>query len=151
MRLSRLQFKYAVRKCRANKQIMRADTLAHVLYNRQSTSFWKDVRKMTSSKVSFATKVGDAVDNDQITDMWRQHFSKLPNCVYNSESACYNVSECFLQIDIVSSEITTSCTCIAATDVLDILKETKLAKYARIDSPAAEHIVYSPSRIRKIC
>ena len=64
MRLSRLQFKYAVRKCRANEQIMRADTLAHVLYNRQSTSFWKDVRKMTSSKVSLATKVGDAVDND---------------------------------------------------------------------------------------
>ena len=77
--------------------------------------------------------------------MWHQHFSKLPNCVYNIESVCYNVRD---HIDIVSSEITPLC--ITVTDVLDILKETKLAKYARIDSPAAKHIVYSPSSIRKI-
>ena len=57
MRNSRLCFKYAFRQCRANKEMMRADALAHALCNRDSTSFWKDVRKMASSKIPLQPKL----------------------------------------------------------------------------------------------
>ena len=43
MRVSRLQFKYTLRHCRANETLMRADALANALKNKNSTTFWKDV------------------------------------------------------------------------------------------------------------
>ena len=57
MRVSRLRFKYAFRQCRANEDMMRADALAHSLKSKDSTSFWKDVRKMANSKISLASKL----------------------------------------------------------------------------------------------
>ena len=61
MRVSRLRFKYAFRQCRANEDMMRADALAHSLKSKESTSFWKNVRKIANSKIPLASKVGDAV------------------------------------------------------------------------------------------
>ena len=76
MRNSRLRCMHFV-----NEEMMRADALAHALYNRDSTSFWKDVRKMASNKIPLATKVGDAVGTADITAMWQAHFSELLNSV----------------------------------------------------------------------
>ena len=89
MRNSRLCFKYAFRQCHANEEMMRADALAHALYSRDSTSFWKDVRKMASAKIPLATKVGDAVGNDDITAMWQAHFSELLNSVHDISSKSF--------------------------------------------------------------
>ena len=58
MRVSRLQFKYTLRHCRANKTMMRADALANALKNKKSTAFWKDVQMMTNSNIPLASKVG---------------------------------------------------------------------------------------------
>ena len=43
--------------------------LAHALYSRDSTSFWKDVKKMASAKIPLATKVEDAVGTADVTAM----------------------------------------------------------------------------------
>ena len=69
MRVSRLQFKYTLRHCRANETMMRADALANALKIQNSTAFWKDVQMMTNSNIPLASKVGDAVGNEEITDM----------------------------------------------------------------------------------
>ena len=140
MRNSRLRFKYAFRQCRANEEMMRADALAHALYSRDSTSFWKDVRKMASAKIPLATKVGDAVGNADITAMWQAHFSELLNSVHDISSKSF-VCE---HVDAVLSDsriLVTSC------DVSDSLKKVKLGKSAGIDGLAAEHFVYSHERI----
>ena len=140
MRNSRLSFKYAFRQCRANEEMLRADALAHALYNKDSTSFWKDVRKMASSKIPLATKVGDAVGNADITAMWQAHFSELLNSVYDTSLKSF-VCE---HVDAVlpdSRILVTSC------DVSDILKKVKLGKSVGIDGIAAEHCVYSHERI----
>ena len=81
MRNSRLRFKYTFRQFEEFEEMMRADALAHALYNRDSTSFWKDVRKMASTKISLATIVGDAVGIVDITVMWQTHFSELLNMI----------------------------------------------------------------------
>ena len=92
---------------------------------------------MACSKVPLATKVGHTIGNDQITNMWHQHFSKLLNSVHNTDSESYVRDH----IDAGSSETTPLY--ITATDVLDSLKETKLGKSAAIDGLATEHVVYS--------
>ena len=136
MRVSRLRFKYAFRQCRANEDMMRADALAHSLKSKDSTSFWKDVRKMANSKIPLASKVGDAVGSAKITDMWQTHYSELLNSVHDTSSKSF-VSE---HIDAVSSESIIS---ISAGDVSEGLKDTKLGKSPGIDGLAAEHYVYS--------
>ena len=137
MRNSRLdRFKYAFRQCRANENMMRADALSHALYSRDSTSFWKDVRKMASTKIPLTIKVGDAVGTADSTAMWQTHFSELLNSVHDTSSksfVCEHV-DAVLPDSIISG---TSC------DVSDSLKKGKLGKSAGIDGLAAEHFVYS--------
>ena len=86
MRRSRLQFKLALRLCRANEDMHRADALALTLKDKNSASFWKDVENMASSKISFATKVGGVIRDEQISDMWHHHFSGLLDSVHNMDS-----------------------------------------------------------------
>ena len=116
--------------------MMRADALTHSLSSRNSTSFWKDVSKMANNKVPLASKVKNAVDSHEITDMWQIHFSDLLNSVHNTDSKVL-VS---ILIDAVKSE---SRIAITASDVLNSLKETKLGKSAGIDGLAAKHLINS--------
>ena len=116
--------------------MMRADALAYSLKSKDSTSFWKDVRKMATSKIPLASKVGDAVGRAKITDMWQTHYSELLNSVHDTSSKSF-VSE---HIDAVSSESIIS---ISSGDVSEGLKDTKLGKSPGIDGLAAEHYVYS--------
>ena len=136
MRGSRIRFKYVLRQCRANEEMMRADALAHSLSSRDSTSFWKDVGKMANSKVPVASQVENAVGSYEITDMWQIHFSDLLNSVHNTDSkGC--VSN---HIDVVDSE---SHIAIAASDVFNSLQGTKLGKSVGIDGLAAKHFIHS--------
>ena len=86
MRVSRLPFKYALR---ANEELMRSDALALSLKNKDFTSFWKDVSKMSNSKVPLTFKVGGSVGSVEITYMWQTHFSDLLNSVHNIDSKNY--------------------------------------------------------------
>ena len=140
MRVSRLQFKYTLRHCRANETMMRADALANALKNKNSTAFWKDVQKMASSNIPLASKVGDAVGNEQITDMWHHHFSEILNSVHNTDSKSF-------VCDHIASVSPKSKMLIDASAIIKSLKEIKLGKSAGIDGLAAEHFVYSHSSI----
>ena len=132
--------KYALRLCRANEDIHRADVLALSLKDNNSTSFWKDVQKIATSKILLATKVGGAIEDEQISDMWNRDFSDLLNNVHNTDLKS-SVSE---HIDDMLPKTAIS---ISAGDVRDILKDAKMGKSAVLDSLAAEHFVYSHSSI----
>ena len=96
----------------------RADALTLSLKDRNSTSFWKDVQKMATSKIPLATKVGGAIGDEQISDMWHHHFSDLLNSVHNTDSKSF-VSE---QIDDMLPK---TAIFISAGDVRDILKDAR--------------------------
>ena len=96
-----------------------------------ATAFWKDVQKMTSSNIPLASKVGDAVGNEQITDMWHHHFSEILNSVHNTDSKSFVCDH----IDSVSPK---SKMLIDASAIIESLKEIKLGKSAGIDGLAAE-------------
>ena len=122
MRTSRLRFKYALRQCQSNDEIMRADALARSLYCKDSVSFWKGVSGMNSSKVPLATKVGDSVGSKNIAQMWQDHFSALLNSVQNIDSkefVCERIEHGIANKEIVA---------VSASDVLDSLKTVKLGK-----------------------
>ena len=117
------------------------NTLSKIQHtNKNSTAFWKDVQKMTSSNIPLASKVGDAVGNEQITDMWHHHFSEILNSVHNTDSKSFVCDH----IDSVSPK---SKMLIDASAIIESLKEIKLGKSAGIDGLATEHFVYSHSSI----
>ena len=74
MRISRLRFKYVLRQCQNNDEIMRADALTRSLYCKDSVSFWKGVRGINCNNIPLTTKVGDAVGSKNITQLWQDHF-----------------------------------------------------------------------------
>ena len=91
---------------------------------------------MANSKIPQASKVGDVVGSDKITDMWQTHYFELLNSIHDTSSKSF-VSE---HIDAVSSESIIS---ISSGDVSEGLKDTKMSKSPGIDGLAAEHYVYS--------
>ena len=95
---------------------------------------------MTSSNIPLASKVGDAVGNEQITDMWHHHFSEILNSVYNTDSKSFVCNH----IDSVSPK---SKELIDVSAIIESLKESKLGKSAGNDGLATEHFVYSHSSI----
>ena len=121
--------------------MIRADALARSLYCKDSVAFWKDVRKLNSSRIPLATKVGNAVGNKNITHLWHKHFSTLLNSVHNTDSKEF-VSE-HIEHGLSSVEKTT----VSASDVLDSLKAVKLGKAVGIDGLSAEHYVCAHTKI----
>ena len=95
---------------------------------------------MPTGKVSLATKVGGAIGDEQISDMWHHHFSDLLNSVLNTDSKSF----VFEHIDDMLPKTPIS---IFTGDVRDILKDAKMGKSAGPDILAAEHFVYSHSSI----
>ena len=137
MRTTRLQFKYALRQCRSDEEMNRADALARSLQCKDTTSFWKGIKGMRDSRVPLATKVGDAVGDVNITNLWRDHFSTLLNSVQNDESktfVCESIGHGLSTVDAIV---------ITAQDVSECFKSIKLGKAAGLDGLAAEHFVFS--------
>ena len=58
---------------------MRADSLARSMMNNDMTGFWKDVHKITNSKVPLATKVDGCVGDTNIANMLKCHYKSLLN------------------------------------------------------------------------
>ena len=53
------------------------------MMNNDMTGFWKDVHKITNSKVPLATKVDRCVGDTNIAEMWKCHYKSLLNSVEN--------------------------------------------------------------------
>ena len=116
MNQSRLRFKSALKYCQQNEIKMRADSLARSMMNNDMTGFWKDVHKITNSKVPLATKVDGCVGDTNIAEMWKCHYKSLLNSVENKN--CKKS----VMLDI-NKQIKNSIT-ITTFNILDALKNT---------------------------
>ena len=65
---------------------MRANALAESTMNNDMNGFWKDVHKITNSKVPLATKVDGCVGGAKIAEMWKCHYKSLLNSVQSGNS-----------------------------------------------------------------
>ena len=122
---SRLRFKSALKYCQQNEIKMRADSLARSMMNNDMTGFWKDVHKITNSKVPLVTKVDGCVGDTNIAVMWKCHYKSLLNSVEHKN--CKKSA----MLDI-NKQIKNSIT-ITPFNILDALKNIKCGKYSGID------------------
>ena len=85
MRLSRAQFKYALRSAKQQEGTLRRESLAKKLALRQPNKFWQEIRVMNGNHKSLPSCVGGVSGKDDIADVWRQHFDKLFNCIQDDD------------------------------------------------------------------
>ena len=77
MKLSRSKFKFALRKCKRDKETIIADNIAENLCKKDNRDFWKDIKYLTNKNVKLPTNIdGVHVDND-IVSMWKQHYAAV--------------------------------------------------------------------------
>ena len=86
MQSTRATFKLALRYCRQNELQMWADACAVNLSNQDSTKFWQSVKKISNSKATkYASTICSLSGDQNITEMWRNHFQLLYNSVECNE------------------------------------------------------------------
>ena len=56
---------------------MRAEALANNLASKDYRNFWKHIRKFNNNRSTlYATSVGGCMGDNNITDMWMQHYQQ---------------------------------------------------------------------------
>jgi len=109
---TRVEFKLALRHCKAAEEQFKADARARALACKQNPgAFWKGISKDSCKKAtSHVNKAGDAVGADDACEMWQEHFGRL----YNVLDCVKSKQEFFSK---VSAEVSCQESSIAASDV----------------------------------
>ena len=82
---SRLRFKSILKHCQRNEDSLRANALAKSYMQKDSYSFWKDIKHIDNAKIPLASKINDCVGDTDICKMWQDHYQSLLNSVKNLE------------------------------------------------------------------
>lgn len=114
---------------------MRGDSLARELQNNNHYDFWKEVRVMNNCKTSLPSNIeGNVSGLDKIAEVWREHYSKLFNCVKSNIVVVENVD--LSENMAVSSE-----------DVYDAIMRLDDNKACGMDHITAENLKYASHRL----
>lgn len=77
MRRTRLHFKYSLRFCRRKKNLHTSNAIAEKLLSKNSGDFWKEIKRVKKQKPISATTINGETDEQNITDIWRNHYSAI--------------------------------------------------------------------------
>ena len=83
MRRRRARFKCELKRCKANEDILRSESLATKLASRNLVSFWKDVQSFTSNGRRLPQTVEGVSGELEIENFWRDKYSHILNNVYH--------------------------------------------------------------------
>jgi len=103
MNKTRATFKLALRYCRQHEDMLKANLYAKSLSDKEYRSFWSSIHKSTTGKTAqHANIVSGCHGDENISEMWRNHFEQLYNSVQsdsarsvfnNRMSACCDVKD----------------------------------------------------------
>ena len=135
MRRSRLQFKYALRQCRMNEEAIRADKYAKSLLDKDMLSFWKHIRKSNNARVPLATTIGGITGENEIAEMWQDHYKSILNSVKTNSRQQFVTSKL--------SSIRGESILFSTSDINVALHSLKSGKSCGVDGLAAEHFLFA--------
>ena len=135
MRRSRLQFRYALRQCRMNEEAIRADKYAKSLLDKDMLSFWKHIRKSNNARVPLATTIGGITGENEIAEMWQDHYKSILNSVKTNSRQQFVTSKL--------SSIRGESILFSTSDINVALHSLKSGKSCGVDGLAAEHFLFA--------
>lgn len=138
MKTSRANFKCSLRLCKSIESRAQADALARKFLCKDSTTFWKEIKRINRTKTSLANSVNNVSGDENIAAMWKRHYSNILNCNNDLSKKDYvlkhlkNVGENYY---------------FNVEDVRQSIKSLKLGKSAGLDALFAEHLVCAADRL----
>jgi len=139
---TRASFKFALRRCKAMQEQLKADARANDLACKHNPrAFWNGINKDTRKKAtSFANKVGEAVGDQNVCNMWKEQFGMLFNSLHTVQSKHEFYGELEARVNGQHPFITID-------DVKMALKQLKKNKSAGPNGIYAESLLYAGNRI----
>uniref|UniRef100_A0A8C6PWR0 Reverse transcriptase domain-containing protein n=1 Tax=Nothobranchius furzeri TaxID=105023 RepID=A0A8C6PWR0_NOTFU len=128
-----VKFKNAVRYIKRNEQTMRANSLANKLKNNDVSEFWKELKRSCISKQLLPASINGVSGDKNIVEAWRNHFSRIFNCV-NSER--FNLGNINYNHGMI----------VRADEVRLAIEKMSLNKACGPDQLSAEHMKYASCR-----
>ena len=141
MRKSRSRFKYALRVCKNNKNVIVADNLADKLCKKDDREFWRHIKNVTNSKVKLPSRVGDAHGSADITTMWKEHYNEIFNMVTGS-----NCTELYTELCDVQY-VTDKSMSVYPSEISEIIKDLPCNKSPGLDGLMGEHLKYANGQL----
>ena len=139
MNISRARFKLALRYIKRHENQMRQDAIAHALCDDGDGNFWKEIKKLTPNNVPLPTSIDDATGKKEVTELWKNHFEQLLNCVSGRD-----INDLSYECEFNSNMI------ISPGEIEDAINNLAGGKSCGIDGIYAEHLKYSSLNYRSL-
>ena len=139
---SMLRFKSVLKHCQRNEDSLRANALATSYMQKDSYSFWKDIKHIEYAKIPLTPKINDCVGDTDICKTWQDHYKSLLNRVKSMEHKS-SVTNTLRFIENETIEI-------RPFDIVNALRSVNQGKACGVDGLAAEHFIYADERIHVI-
>lgn len=136
-KLANARYKYAVRFISRNEQAMRADSMASKMMSNNITDFWKEVRSLNNCKSSLPCTVEGVSGEDNVVEIWRQHYSSLFNCLKHDPH-------------VEDSAISNESISILTHEVFGAIWKLPNNKACGMDSITAEHLKNASLRLASL-
>ena len=145
MRQTRAHFKLALRYCKGHIEQMKADACADACFDKDARKFWNTVQRISNSKAtSLINSINNISGEQNIADMWQEHFKQLYNSCSNTAH-----SERF-QNKVMREESMNNVANLHVVSVYDVLfamSELKTGKAVGPDGIPAEAFIYGGHRL----
>ena len=109
---------------------------------KDSYSFWKDIKHIDNVKIPLASKINDCVGDTDICKMWQDQYQSLLNSVKSLKHKT-SVTNTLRSIENESIEI-------RPVGIVNALKSVNKGKACGVDGLAVEHFSYADERIHVI-
>ena len=123
--------------CKKEENQHRANSMAESLITNGNADFWKEVKKVTNSKVSISNTIDDTSGTEDIANMWADHYKLLFNSVNPDK---YNKKDLY-DIEYDSNM------CVHIDEITEEIKNLPNGKSPGLDQLMAEHIKFASPRI----
>ena len=136
MSTDRARFKYALRQCRLDEQMIRSNKLAIYMQCHDLNNFWKEVALRNKSKSTQSNCFACISGETDIVNLWKDHYCSLLN-------SSTNISE----KDVVCTSFKKMCfnhgMHVSVTEVLDLLQGLTNDKATGMDRLSGESLKFA--------
>ena len=135
MKKTRAQFKYALRFVKNNEKTLRSDALAKKFTSTNPRAFWKEIKRINSTKLPLPHCINGTSGCQEIANLWRDHYRDLFNCVLPCGT------ERTYHCDSAENM------CITPKEVVEAIGSLRDNKATGMDSISGEHLKHSSQRV----
>lgn len=136
-RRANARFKYALRYISNHEEVLRRESLARKLLNKNPKEFWKEIKIMNNCNMSLPTNIEGVTGKKNIAELWRKHYFELFNSINKNNDMSPTVT---YSNDMV----------VYGTEIEYAIGKLDLNKTSGLDGVTAEHLKYCSKRINTL-